>query len=82
MTVIIYKDNGLADPFSRAYIDSVDRRNRLSIRDERYHCGRSQPNYQVPTLIGETFIVKDTVAIYHTNRDAKIIEMIWWENGL
>lgn len=44
-----------------------------------YRSGNAKPNYQLPTTIAETFIVKDTVAIYHTNRDTKVLEMIWWQ---
>lgn len=47
--IVIHNDIG-ATYGPRAYEKSVDRRNRLSIRDERYALGREQPNYPVPAI--------------------------------
>lgn len=50
--LIIHKDNGLADPFAKVYVNHVRKDCRASIVLTQYTRGQRPPNYPVPSLLG------------------------------
>lgn len=67
--IVIHRDYGLALIWPRAYNGSADRRNRLSIRDERYAIGHASPNYPVPATLGYvSYHLGDMISIQHPDK--------------